>query len=271
MPTRYPHLLVVDDERSRRDAIRVALEEDGFRVAQASGAEEALRRLREDLPDLVLLHLDPRTGERFAVLEQLRALSVIPLIVLSTRDAEADHVRGLELGADDYVTTSVSPTELAARIRVVLRRCVWSGGLHTGLVRVDDRLQIDFDEREVVVAGRRVALRPTEHRLLYHLVQNAGHTVPFATILARVWGPAYREETQYVHLYVAYLRHKLEPEPARPEYILTRRGVGYRFRPLPPAEPAPRRPAAGPHPQEPPPDPVAYSQDWAGDAGELPG
>jgi two-component system KDP operon response regulator KdpE len=114
----------------------------------------------------------------------------------------------------------------------VLRRAAWSGGLCTGLIAADDRLQIDFDEREVLVDGQRIPLSPTEFRLLYHLVQHAGRTLPFEALLARAWGPEYRRETHYVHLYVAYLRQKIEPDLANPRYILTRRGLGYSFRAL---------------------------------------
>jgi two-component system KDP operon response regulator KdpE len=234
MATRQPRVLAVEDDPAALEFARASLEGQGLLVLLAASGAEALRLLREDAPDLVLLDLVLPDIDGFELLRQLRALSAAPVIILTGRDAEAARVRGLELGADDYVTKPFSPAELAARIRAVLRRAGAAGTLHAGLVRVDDYLQIDFDEREVVVAGRRVALRPTEYRLLYHLVQNAGHTLPFATILARVWGPEYRAETQYVHLYIAYLRQKLEPDQAHPQYILTRRGVGYRFRELPP-------------------------------------
>ena len=239
MNTRQPRVLVVDDEPAILELDRVSLEERGFLVSAAADGGEALRRTRDDLPDLVLLDLRLPDLDGFDVLRQLRAASTVPVILLTVSDDEGDKVRGLELGADDYVTKPFRPGELVARINAVLRRCAWAGAPGPGLVAVDDRLQIDFDERDVLVHGRRVALRPTEYRLLYHLVQNAGRTLPFETILARVWGPEYRAETQYVHLYVAYLRQKLEPTPAAPRYILTKRGVGYSFRPLPAGVAAP--------------------------------
>ena len=168
----------------------------------------------------------------FDVLKELREGSVVPVIMVTVRADERDKIRGLELGADDYVTKPFSPGELVARIKAVLRRAEGVGALRTGLVRVDERLQIDFDERDVIVEGRRIPLRPTEYRLLYHLVQNAGRTLPFEVILARVWGPEYRDETHYVHLYVTYLRQKIEPDQSNPRYILTKPGVGYSFRAL---------------------------------------
>jgi two-component system KDP operon response regulator KdpE len=135
----------------------------------------------------------------------------------------------LELGADDYITKPFSPRELVSRVRAVLRRTESaSGGTH-GPIVVDDRLKLDFDRHEVWVDSELVQLRPTEYRLLYHLVQNAGWVIPHDQILAKVWGYEYRDEPHYVRLYINYLRKKLEKDPANPQYILTERGIGYRF------------------------------------------
>ncbi len=232
MSERQPRVLAVDDEPRMLDFIRVSLERQGFLVLEAQDGQEALARVRADLPDCVLLDAGLPDIDGFDVLEQLRATSAIPVIMVTVRSDEQDKIRGLTLGADDYVTKPFSPGELGARIKAVLRRSEGVGALRTGLVRVDDRLQIDFDERDVIVDGKRIALRPTEYRLLYHLVQNAGRTLPFEVILARVWGPEYRDETHYVHLYITYLRQKIEADPSNPRYILTKRGVGYSFRPL---------------------------------------
>jgi two-component system KDP operon response regulator KdpE len=148
---------------------------------------------------------------------------------LTQRDERADRVRGLELGADDYITKPFSPRELVSRVRAVLRRTEAARGGTTGAIEVDERLKMDFDRREVWVDGELVNLRPTEYRLLYHLVQNAGWVVSHDQILAKVWGYEYRDEPHYVRLYVNYLRQKLEEDPSNPKYILTERGVGYRF------------------------------------------
>jgi two-component system KDP operon response regulator KdpE len=133
------------------------------------------------------------------------------------------------LGADDYVTKPFSPRELVSRVRAVLRRTESSGVSTHGLIEVDDRLKLDFDRREIWVDGELVKLRPTEYRLLYHLVQNAGWVITHDQLLSRVWGYEYRDEPHYVRLYINYLRKKLEQDPANPEYIQTERGVGYRF------------------------------------------
>ena len=230
---RPARVLAVDDEPRMLDFLRVSLQQHGLQLQEAQTGEEALQRVRSDLPDLVLLDVALPDIDGFDVLQRLRTVSSVPVIIVTIRSDESDRIRGLTLGADDYVTKPFSPGELAARIKAVLRRTAGTEGLQSGVVTVDERLQIDFEEREAIVEGRRLRLRPTEHRLLYHLVQNAGRTLPFEVILARVWGPEYREETHYVHLYVTYLRQKIEPDPSNPRYILSKRGVGYSFRALP--------------------------------------
>jgi two-component system KDP operon response regulator KdpE len=159
----------------------------------------------------------------------IRENNDVPVIMLTAKGEEDDRVQGLELGADDYVTKPFSPRELVSRVRAVLRRTFSSRGQSSGIFEVDERLKIDFDRREIWVEGELIKLRPTEYRLLYHLVQNAGWVVSHDQILAKVWGYEYRDEPHYVRLYVNYLRQKLEEDPANPKYILTERGVGYRF------------------------------------------
>jgi two-component system KDP operon response regulator KdpE len=222
-------ILVVDDEERMVRFIRLNLEHDGFRVTEAYRGAQAIDKMRSSLPDLVLLDVMMPDMDGFEVLRMIREVSSVPVIMLTAKGEEDDRVRGLELGADDYVTKPFSPRELVSRVRAVLRRTEAAGGSAHGLIEVDDRLKLDFDRHEVWVDGKLVNLRPTEYRLLYHLVQNAGWVISHDQLLANVWGYEYRDEPHYVRLYINYLRKKLEKDPANPQYILTERGVGYRF------------------------------------------
>jgi two-component system KDP operon response regulator KdpE len=149
--------------------------------------------------------------------------------MLTAKGEEDDRVRGLELGADDYVTKPFSPRELVSRVRAVLRRVESSSTESPDIINVDEHLKLDFSKREIWLDGEIVKLRPTEYRLLYHLVKNAGWVLTYDQILSRVWGYEYRDEPHYVRLYINYLRQKIEKDPSNPIYILTERGVGYRF------------------------------------------
>jgi DNA-binding response OmpR family regulator len=222
-------ILVVDDEERMVRFIRLNLEHDGFRVIEAFNGNQAINKARSNLPDLVLLDVMMPDLDGFEVLRVLREVSSVPVIMLTAKGEEEDRVRGLELGADDYITKPFSPRELVSRVRAVLRRTETATATTHGLIEVDDRLKIDFDRREVWVDGKLVKLRPTEYRLLYHLVQNAGWVITHDQLLAKVWGYEYRDEPHYVRLYINYLRKKLEEDPANPKYILTERGIGYRF------------------------------------------
>jgi len=222
-------ILVVDDERRMVGFIRLNLEQDGFEVIEAFNGNEALNRLRDSLPDLILLDVMMPDIDGFEVLRVIREISQVPIIMLTAKGEEDDKVKGLELGADDYVTKPFSPRELVSRVKAVLRRGATFEEDEEGIIEVDDRLKIDFGRREVWVAGELVKLRPTEYRLLYHLVQNAGWVLTHDQILTKVWGYEYRDEPHYVRLYINYLRKKIEKDPSNPEYILTERGVGYRF------------------------------------------
>ncbi|MEL7645057.1 MAG: response regulator transcription factor [Anaerolineaceae bacterium] len=222
-------ILVVDDEKGLVKIIRLNLEHDGFEVFEANNGAQAMDRLRAILPDLVLLDVMMPDVDGFQVLRMIREVGSTPVIMLTAKGEENDKVRGLELGADDYVTKPFSPRELTSRIRAVLRRGSFSDQTETGKIDVDGRLQIDFDRHEVWVDGELVQLRPTEYRLLYHLVKNAGWVLTHDQILSKVWGYEYEDEPHYVRLYINYLRKKIEKDPANPRYILTERGVGYRF------------------------------------------
>jgi DNA-binding response OmpR family regulator len=226
---RRRRILVVDDEPRMIHFIRLNLEHDGFEVFEATSGLKTLEQFRDQLPDLILLDVMMPDIDGFETLRLIREISNVPVIMLTAKGEEEDRVRGLELGADDYITKPFSPRELVSRVRAVLRRTEMPSSLTHEVIEVDERLKIDFDRREVWVENQLVKLRPTEYRLLYHLVQNAGWVVPHEQLLAKVWGYEYRDETHYLRLYINYLRKKLELDPSNPEYILTERGVGYRF------------------------------------------
>lgn len=228
-PSHRRKVLVVDDEPRMIHFIRLNLEHDGFEVYEAESGSEALEQLRDQMPDMILLDVMMPGLDGFETLRLIREISTVPVIMLTAKGEEEDRVRGLELGADDYITKPFSPRELVSRVRAVLRRTEMPAQPVHDVIEVDDRLKIDFDRREVWVEGELVKLRPTEYRLLYHLVKNAGWVVPHEQLLAKVWGYEYRDETHYLRLYVNYLRQKLEQNPSDPQYILTERGVGYRF------------------------------------------
>jgi len=228
-------VLVVDDEPRLVDVVRMNLEVEGYRVVEAANGYEALDRLKQDLPDLVILDVMMPELDGFETLRRIRAVSNVPVIMLTVRNEEADRIRGLEIGADDYISKSpFSPRELLTRVKALLRRTFTPSPARKTTIVVDKDLTIDFSKREVWVRGEKVTLRPTEYRLLYHLVNNAGRLMTHETLLSRVWGHEYRDEAHYLRLYITYLRQKLERDPAHPKYILTERGVGYRFRELEP-------------------------------------
>jgi two-component system KDP operon response regulator KdpE len=166
----------------------------------------------------------------FEVLKEIRAISNVPVIMLTVQASEADRVRGLDLGADDYIAKPFGHRELVSRVKALLRRAEMPPTVPaSGFVRVDDHLQIDFNAREVIVGGAHNKQRPTEYKLLYHLITNAGRLLSHEALLTRVWGREYRDDTQLLRLYITYLRQKIEPDPATPHYILNERGLGYRF------------------------------------------
>ena len=222
-------ILVVDDEARMRRFIRMNLELEGYQVVEAENGIQALDQIRKYTPDLIIMDVMMPEMDGFETLGMLREISTVPVVLLTVRSDEEDITRGLNLGADDYITKPFSPRELNSRAAAVLRRASWPSPPPRTVLKIDDRLSVDFNRHQVIVDGERIDLRPTEYRLLYVLLQNAGWVVPHETLLAKVWGYEYRDETPYLRLYVNYLRKKIEEDPANPKYILTERGVGYRF------------------------------------------
>ena len=223
-------ILVVDDEPRMIQFITLNLNLEGFHVISATNGYEALEKVTKELPDLVILDIMMPDMAGFETLKKIREISTIPVIFLSVKNEEFDRVHGLDIGADDYIAKPFSPKELVSRIRAVLRRTEAKSLATTSEIAIDKDLQINFDQRKVIVRGNEIQLRPTEHRLLYQLVNNAGKLLSHETLLSRVWGPEYRDEDHYVRLYITYLRQKIEEDPKNPKYILSERGLGYRFR-----------------------------------------
>jgi DNA-binding response OmpR family regulator len=229
-------ILVVDDEARMIRFIETNLTMDGFQVMSASNGLEALEKIRTHMPDLVILDVMMPEMDGFETLKLIRESYTVPVIMLTVKGEEMDKHEAFRAGADDYVTKPFSPRELSDRVQAVLRRTSEGRVSKDERVVVADRLTIDFARREIIVEGEPVKLRPTELRLLYHLVQNAGWIVSSETLLQKVWGPEYADDVQLLRIYIAYLRQKIEKDSSKPEYILTERGYGYRFVKIPEQE-----------------------------------
>ena len=224
-------VLVVDDAPEVVDSVRLgfAVQWREVDVLSAGTGKEALELVEQESHDLVLLDVGLPDMDGFKVLQEIRFFSDVPVVMLTARDDTIDKVRGLELGADDYVTKPFNHLELLARIKAVLRRLDMPAPKSRAPSFRSGDMEMDFDAQEVRVNGERVDLTPTEYKLLYHLVRNAGHTLTHGTLLAKVWGREYRDEVDYLRVYVRRLRDKLGDDPEKPRYIRTERGLGYRF------------------------------------------
>jgi two-component system KDP operon response regulator KdpE len=229
-------ILVIDDEPALRQAVERNLAGHGFEVRGAETGEAGLELETRFHPDLVLLDMVLPDVRGVEVIVRLRVRSGVPIIVLSVRGAEADKVTALELGADDYLTKPFGVDELLARIRVALRHAARSA-TPDPVFRSGD-LAVDLERREVTVGGTAVHLTPTEYAILSALVADAGRVITDRALLQRVWGPEYGSEDHYLHVYMARLRKKLEPDPANPRHLRTEAGVGYRLMELEPDQPS---------------------------------
>ncbi len=189
-----------------------------------------LAMVEKEGPDLIILDIMLPGMDGFDVLQKIREFSAVPVIMLTAKDQEIDVVKGLRLGADDYVRKPFSVHELLARVEAVLRRAAPSEDVMTRPPFVCDDFVMDFQQRKVMVRGHEVKLGPTEYKLLTQLVRNAGRVMLHADLLRKVWGPEYGGETEYLRVYISYLRNKIEEDPANPKYILTEHGVGYMFK-----------------------------------------
>ena len=221
-------ILVIDDEETTVELLRLLLERRGFEVIKAYSAEEGLRKAYRHQPDLVLLDIMMPDMDGWEVCKRLREMSDVPIIFLTARSEGKDVVRGLEMGADDYVIKPYDNDELIARVRAHLRRSP-KPNMSEELVFNGGEFRINFMNREVRVRNEMKHLTPKEFNLLGVLVRNAGRVVPRNELVTEAWGEEYGDAIDSLNLYIRYLRQKLETDPERPEYILTSRGVGYRF------------------------------------------
>lgn len=219
-------ILVVDDESQIRRVMRTALSSHGYRIVEARNGEEALKKLRGEHLDLVILDVNMPDMDGVEVCREVRAVSQVPIIMLTVRAAEKDKVRALDAGADDYVVKPFGMDELLARLRVALRRPPSESG---EISIVTKELNLDFDNRIITVRGKEVHLTPKEFDLLRELVAKAGKPVSHRRLLQVVWGPDYTEETESLRVMVNQLRKKIELDPAKPRYIRTEPWIGYRF------------------------------------------
>jgi len=224
-----PVVLIVDDEKTIRDFVQKNLEVRGFRVVAASNGVEALEFFTAQNIDLVILDIMMPHMDGLETTNKIRHISTVPIIILTALGEEADKVQAFDLGADDYLTKPFGVGELLARVKAVLRRSRWSettvrpGNIQYGNV------SINLERHEVIVSSSLVDLTPTEFNLLVYLMENSGKVLSHRMILQNVWGPEYGEEHEYLRVYIGHLRQKIEDDPSNPQYIITKRGVGYCF------------------------------------------
>lgn len=220
-------VLVVDDENAIRRYLRTALTAQGFTVYEAANGEEAVNGVLNNRPDIIILDLGLPDFDGIEVTRRLREWSQTPIIILSVREAENDKIAALDTGADDYLTKPFGTGELMARMRVVMRRL--ANKSDEPVIQVDD-LKMDLSRRLVTVKGQEISLTPTEYDILRLLMQNAGKVLTHRQLLRQVWGTAYENEMHLLRVNISNLRRKIEADPARPHYLVTESGVGYRLR-----------------------------------------
>jgi two-component system KDP operon response regulator KdpE len=220
-------VLVVDDESAIRRYLRTALTAQGFVIYEAANGQETLKAVVENHPDVIILDLGLPDFDGVEVTRRLREWSNIPIIILSVREAEQDKIAALDAGADDYLTKPFGTGELMARMRVVMRRL--AGKSDEPVLQVDD-LKMDLSRRIVTASGNQISLTPTEYEILRLLLQNAGKVLTHRQLLRQVWGAAYESEMHMLRVNISNLRRKIESDPARPHYLITEPGVGYRIR-----------------------------------------
>ena len=225
----HTYVLVVDDDEKILKFLRVNLSREGWHILTAKDGSEAVQMVEKDPPDLIILDIMMPKVDGYEVCRQLRQWSQVPIIGLSARGNMADKVKCLNLGADDYITKPFGIDELIARAKAVLRRNKFDDSMPSTSSYMSGDLMIDLATRKVTFAGDEIRLTPTEFRLLRELVLGAGQTLSYKHLLGKIWGPEYKTEREYLHVYIGHLRAKIEPDPRNPTYIVSIPGVGYQF------------------------------------------
>jgi len=223
-------ILLIEDEPQMRRFLRITLQGHGYRLIEAATGQEGLTQVAVQNPDVVLLDLGLPDIDGLEVTKRLREWSHVPVIVLSAREQEEDKIRALDAGADDYLTKPFGAGELLARIRVALRHAITQYSAEDSPVFVLDNLKVDHTKRQVFLADKEIHLTPIEYRLLSIFIKYAGKVVTHRQLLKEAWGTAYVDQTHYLRIYMAQLRHKLETDPARPRFFINEPGIGYRLR-----------------------------------------
>jgi two-component system KDP operon response regulator KdpE len=223
-------ILVIEDEPQMQKFLAASLAGEGYRTIEATSGKDGITHARTHNPDLVLLDLGLPDVDGMDVTKEIRRFSTKPIIVISARGQEEDKVRALDVGADDYLTKPFGTNELMARIRVALRHASRSKEESTEPMLHIGELSIDLDRRQVLAAGKEVHLTPNEYKLFAYLMKHAGKVLTHRQLLKEVWGAAYASQNHYLRVYMVQLRHKLEADPARPRYLVTEPGVGYRLK-----------------------------------------
>jgi two-component system, OmpR family, KDP operon response regulator KdpE len=223
-----PLVLVVEDDREIRRFVRAALESEGYRVSESETVARGVIDAGTRKPDVAILDLGLPDGDGSEFIRAVRAFSALPILVLSARTEEAAKVAALDAGADDYLTKPFGIAELTARLRAMLRRGARASDNESPVVTFGD-VAVDLANRSVTRDGASVHLTPVEFRLLAQLVAHPGKVLTHRMLLREVWGPSHVDHSHYLRIYMAHLRQKLEPDPARPRHLLTETGVGYRF------------------------------------------
>ncbi len=224
-----PGIVLIEDEPQIRRFLRPALAGQGYRLFEAATGEAGLIETATRQPDLVVLDLGLPDMDGIEVIRRLREWTAIPIIILSARGQESDKIAALDAGADDYVSKPFGIGELLARMRVALRHATHGPGESGEATFAIGDLQVDLSRRQVTVAGEAIHLTPIEYRLLTTLIRHAGKILTHQHLLREVWGPNQTDQAQYLRVYIAQLRRKLEKDPAQPRYVLTEPGVGYRL------------------------------------------